>query len=123
LRQFGPAGNALADDLLEDMFAGLDAALREMGVGDLSVPKKMRALAANYYGRASVYERCLTHDDNSEFDVALLRNVYSGQAPKEAAAALSRYCRRLVGHLEALTLDNFSAGTGMTEISESAHEG
>ena len=53
--QAGETGQGLFDAYLR----GLDDALREMGVGDLSVGKKMRKLGEAFYGRAKAYDRAL----------------------------------------------------------------
>ena len=49
-----PAETAQA--LFDAYVAALDDALREMGVGDLSVGKKMRKLGEAFYGRVKSYE-------------------------------------------------------------------
>ena len=38
----------------------MDHSLREMGVGDLAVPKQMQRVAEAFYGRARAYEAALT---------------------------------------------------------------
>ena len=53
--QAAETGQALFDAYIR----GLDDALREMGVGDLSVGKKMRKLGEAFYGRAKAYDRAL----------------------------------------------------------------
>ena len=44
-------GQAIFDRFCEDM----DHNLREMGVGDLAVPKEMQRMGAAFYGRAQAY--------------------------------------------------------------------
>src|SRR5262245_52557044 len=46
-----PLGQALFDHFCSDM----DASLREMGVGDMAVPRKMKAIAGAFYGRRRAY--------------------------------------------------------------------
>ncbi|MEM1192355.1 MAG: ubiquinol-cytochrome C chaperone family protein [Pseudomonadota bacterium] len=46
----------LSQKLFEVMFRNLDDTLREMGVGDLSVAKKIRPMAEAFYGRVGAYE-------------------------------------------------------------------
>jgi cytochrome b pre-mRNA-processing protein 3 len=41
----------------------MDASLRELGVGDLAVPKRMRAMGEAFYGRAAVYDAALVETD------------------------------------------------------------
>src|SRR5436190_15734626 len=48
-------GQEVFDLFIEDM----DASMRELGVGDLSVPRKVRAMAEGYFGRAGVYDAAL----------------------------------------------------------------
>src|SRR5215207_2071372 len=50
-----PLGQALFDHFCSDM----DANLREMGVGDMAVPRKMKAIAEAFYGRKRAYEAAL----------------------------------------------------------------
>ena len=71
----------------------MDDSLREMGVGDLSVGKKIRGLAEAFYGRVGVYEECIDNDSSAEtLSSALLRNVYGGdaQGDPEMLAAYTR---------------------------------
>ncbi|HCL48309.1 MAG TPA: hypothetical protein DHW86_02215, partial [Rhodobiaceae bacterium] len=48
-------GQALFDIFFRDM----DQAMREAGVGDLGVGKKIRKMAQAYYGRAAAYDEAL----------------------------------------------------------------
>src|SRR5689334_9758544 len=49
LRAAGPEGRDLAQALFDTMFDNLDQSLREMGVGDVTVPKKIRAMVEAFY--------------------------------------------------------------------------
>src|SRR5262245_49562483 len=51
-----PLGPALFDHFCRD----LDHNLREMGVGDLTVPKRMTGFAEAFFGRARAYDRALS---------------------------------------------------------------
>ena len=51
LKDIGEEGSQLSQDLFDIMFADMDKNIREMGVGDLSVGKKIKALAKSFYGR------------------------------------------------------------------------
>ena len=59
LRGQGPMAAQVAQALFDTYLSALDDALREMGVGDLSVGKKMRRLGEAFYGRAKSYEAAL----------------------------------------------------------------
>lgn len=90
LKAEGPAGQEMAQRLLDAAFSHLDEALREMGVGDLSVPKKMKAMAEAYRGRAAAYEAALETGDEDGFAEALRRNLYRHHEVSEAQLAWSR---------------------------------
>jgi cytochrome b pre-mRNA-processing protein 3 len=90
-------GQAMFDLFIEDM----DASMRELGVGDLSVPRKMRAMAEGYYGRTGVYDAALLDAGDGKLTAALLRNVYAGNESTMAGAErLARYVRRAEKILE-----------------------
>ena len=81
-----PETGRLAQDFADRLFLGLDDALREAGVGDLSVPKKMKALARRVYGRVQAYADALADPDPAALADALARNVWSTDAPPFAPA-------------------------------------
>ncbi|MCC2112635.1 MAG: ubiquinol-cytochrome C chaperone [Hyphomicrobiales bacterium] len=90
-----------AQEVFDVFIDDLDGALREMGVGDLSVPKKMRRLGEAFYGRAAAYREALEKADGSALDEALARNVYGGDAVPENVAVLSTYARAAAADLAA----------------------
>src|SRR6185312_5553639 len=55
-----PAGTELSQALFDRFCEDMDGNLREMAVGDLTVPKKMRAFGEAFYGRAAAYDMALT---------------------------------------------------------------
>jgi cytochrome b pre-mRNA-processing protein 3 len=90
LKAEGQAGNEMGQRLLDAAFAHLDEALREMGVGDLSVPKKMKAMAEAYQGRAMAYEKALESGNPDSFAEALKRNLYRHGEVSQSALAWTR---------------------------------
>lgn len=66
---------ALAQTFTDILFRHIDAGLREDGVGDLSVPRRMRKIAAQFYGRLQAYEAALAAGDKSALADALARNL------------------------------------------------
>ncbi|GEM_PF-342433 len=66
----------LARLLQERMFDDMDSALREIGVSDLAVPKRMRRLAELFYGQLKVYQAALQADDMAALQQALRRNIF-----------------------------------------------
>lgn len=82
-----PAGRALAQAVFDAMFADMDQNLRQMGVGDLSVGKKNRAMWEAFHGRARAYEPALAAGDGAALGVALLRNIWRQEPNPDAPAA------------------------------------
>jgi cytochrome b pre-mRNA-processing protein 3 len=85
----------LGQGLFDAFCRDLDANLREMGVGDFAVPKRMQRFAEAFYGRQAAYGAALAADDERDFENALARNIFPGQA-NSAAARLARYGREAV---------------------------
>ncbi len=80
----------------EAIFDDMDRNLREMGVGDLSVGKKVRKLAEGFFGRAAAYEKALAADDENLCAV-LRRNLYAEEGPEsDTIKKLADYVRRCV---------------------------
>lgn len=88
LRRLPPPADEVAKDLTDAFFRDMDASLREMGVGDTVVPKRMKTVASSFYGRAHAYDAPLDAGDERELSAALGRNALAGEAP---ASALARY--------------------------------
>lgn len=88
LRGLPPPAKDVAQDLVDAFFRGLEASLRETGVTDTGVPKRMNRLAQGFYGRAGVYDRALDSADQTGLAEALARNVFGSETP---AWALARY--------------------------------
>jgi len=95
LASAGEAVRARGQEMFDLFIEDMDASLRELGVGDLSVPRRVRAMAEGYYGRAGAYDAALIVDGDDTLAAALLRNVYAGNEKAEAGARrLARYVRR-----------------------------
>jgi cytochrome b pre-mRNA-processing protein 3 len=85
---------ALFDRFCDDM----DGNLREMGVGDLAVPKRMRAFGEGFYGRAAAYDRALAEDLDA-LARALNRNILDSGALNNARR-LAAYTGTAIVHLK-----------------------
>ena len=70
----------LAQIFTDRLFRAFDAGLREAGVGDLSVPKRMRRLAGDFYGRLEAYGAAIGPGDLTALAAALGRNVFADEA-------------------------------------------
>ena len=101
-----PPAPDLARDLADAIFFHLEATLREMGVGDAAVPKRMKAFAEAFMGRSAAYDGALRAGGEG-LVAALARNVYAGRAD---AARLGRFAEALHGALAAAPFQSFVEG-------------
>jgi cytochrome b pre-mRNA-processing protein 3 len=76
------AGRQLAQTIHDRMFADLDQTLREQGVGDMGIGKRVKYLARNLYGRIAAYETGLAGGTDQLTD-ALRRNLYASATPSD----------------------------------------
>jgi cytochrome b pre-mRNA-processing protein 3 len=88
----GSPVRGIGQKLFDVFCSDLDANLREMGTGDLTVPKRMRAFGEAFYGRQSAYLAALGAPDDWELENALARNIFRG-VKGEGAGRLARYAR------------------------------
>ena len=82
----GEAGRALAQSLGEAMTESLDDDMRQMGVSDITVPKKIRKATSAAYGRFEAYAEALEANDPAPLAAAILRNVYDGDISRASEA-------------------------------------
>jgi cytochrome b pre-mRNA-processing protein 3 len=124
LRAQEEAESPLPRLLVEGFIADMDDSLREMGTGDLTVPKKVRRAATGLYERGLVYKAGLAAADNTALADALGEHVYAG-VPDSHAPALAAYLRSAAGALAARGARQVAEGdfsfppvlTGATEAS------
>ncbi len=123
LRKLGEDGRTRQGhekQLLGLFFSDMDRSLREMGVGDLSVGKKIRNMAEAYYGRAAAYEEALAAPEGAALERALERNIYAGEAPQNALPQLAAYVRHLSTVLDAAPQESIAVGHGLGACFEAA---
>ena len=84
LGSFGPA-------LFDSFCVDLDHNLREMGVGDLTVPRRMKGYAEAYYGRSEAYRKAFAANDRAALSAALARNVFGRGEADDASSHLADY--------------------------------
>ena len=97
-----PDGDALAQAFFDAMFRHLDLTLREIGVQDLGVGRRIKVMAEGLHGRALAYREALAGGPTPLAEV-LRRNAYGGSPPEEVqtVAALEAYVRRYADQLAA----------------------
>ncbi len=81
-----PETKPFRQQLMEAFMEDMDRSVRELGVSDTGVGKRVKKMAAAMYGRIAAYEMSL--DDREALKVALRRNVY-GTMEEVSDAALT----------------------------------
>jgi cytochrome b pre-mRNA-processing protein 3 len=106
-------GGADLSQALFDHFCGdMDDNLREMGVGDLAVPKRMQKFGEAFYGRAAAYDLALGAGDEP-LALALCKNILDG-GDIGRARQLAAYANAAIAALAGL--DDASVGNGLWQF-------
>lgn len=110
LRGQGTRASETSQALFDTYLSALDDALREMGVGDLSVGKKMRKLGEAFYGRVKSYEESFQSlPDETALHALLARTVYA-ESDAANAPALAAYLLKQRGDIAEQPLDRILDG-------------
>ena len=100
-----------AQALFDYMFADMDQNLREMGIGDMSIGKRIKGLARNFYGRIAAYDAGLDSEESQNLEDAVRRNVFRKMQPKDVhVMALAEYMRSCDAQLCGVPLDVLLSG-------------
>ena len=95
LRTAGEGAAEVSQALFDTYVKGLDDALRDMGVGDLSVGKKMRRLGEAFYGRGKSYDAAFAAlPDTDPLTRLLARTVYADGDPAGAPGLVAYVLQR-----------------------------
>ncbi|UPY37939.1 ubiquinol-cytochrome C chaperone family protein [Sediminicoccus sp. KRV36] len=104
IRRLRSEGDATADALgqavFDAMFGDMDVNLREMGIGDLSVGKRVKMLWEGFHGRVQSYAAALDAGDAAALATALERNIWVKEPePPGSGASLAEYARAMATRL------------------------
>ena len=84
------AARPLTQAVVELFFKDMDRSVREMGISDLGVPKRVRKMGEVFYGLVGALDAPLDSNDTAALEAVLVRNVY-GDTPHEGAGKLAAY--------------------------------
>lgn len=98
--------------LYDLMFADFDLNLRELGIGDMGLARRVPKMAEAFYGRITVYEEALSQDDdNVALKEALDRNLYrKTPVSDESLNKMAQYLRGQVDKIEKMSLSELQQG-------------
>ena len=112
LKALGGLADAIAQELVNSVFLHFDDTLREMGLSDIAVSKRLKAMGSAFYGRNAAYADALDEGSPARLAAALARNVYGGAGRDAAprAGALASYVASLDAALAAIPMEEFATG-------------
>src|SRR5271170_7025070 len=87
LKALGGLADAVAQDLVNNVFTHFDDTLREMGLSDIAVSKRLKTMGSTFYGRNAAYAAALDEGSSADLAAALARNVYGVADPNAAPKA------------------------------------
>ncbi len=94
LKTEGAPGQKLGQSVMECLFADMDDALRQIGIGDMGVPRRVQKAAAALTERVGDYDAAIAIEGNARLDSALTAHVYGGEAPSaQVLQSLAGYVR------------------------------
>jgi cytochrome b pre-mRNA-processing protein 3 len=90
----------LAQLVSEAFVTDMDVTLRELGIGDMSVPKHVKAYYGSFAARSTEYAHALEKNEDA-FVAAVSRNVLSPDTESQHADRLEAYSKRLLAAVRA----------------------
>lgn len=110
LKGEGEAAAETSQALFDAYLRGLDDAFRELGVGDLAVPKRMKSLGEAFYGRGRAYEQAFDGlPDRVSLTALVSRTLLEGVEGAEIET-LANYILATRAALTTQPLDQILAG-------------
>ena len=101
----------LNQELFDRFFADMDFTLREMGVGDLGVGKRVRKMSEAFMGRLHAYTKSLEKNDKTELALVLARNIRRSHDCNDADRRMADYVLESRDRLSAASDNEMQAGT------------
>lgn len=121
-RKSGTSGQEIAQEIVDAFFEDVDHSIRELGVGDVGVPKRMKKFAGMFYGRLESYAVALDSNDREALAAALRRNIYpEGGEAAPAMDGLAGYLFAAEAAMTAVGEDNI--GIGALTLAEPGRDG
>jgi cytochrome b pre-mRNA-processing protein 3 len=106
------AGAELAHEIGDSVFRHFDVVLRETGLGDIAVAKRLKRMAEAFYGRSKAYGEGLEEPDTDRLSRALARNVYgvADVVLAPMAPRLAEFVRAAADTLDRTPFETLAAG-------------
>ncbi len=96
--------------LMETFVTDLDRSIRELGIGDMGVPKRVKSAMALFYDHAGKYRAARLADDHAALDRVLDAMIPGVAVATPAMHAVRTYVLDVEQHLSNLTSDEICRG-------------
>jgi cytochrome b pre-mRNA-processing protein 3 len=106
------SGQEIAQEIVDAFFQDIDYSIRELGIGDNGVPKRMKKLAGMFYGRLESYAAAMDRNDRETLAQALRRNIYP--EPRDDAPdmrSLADWMMSAEAHLSGISEADIATGS------------
>ena len=110
LRRDPQTPKGFTQGLFDTLFSNWDFALRESGVGDMSVGKHMKRLMQGFYGRAQAFTAAIEAEDKQALETVLISNLGLSDAKPEQIRQLQAYVVGLNQYLWDQEINTFVSG-------------
>ena len=110
LTAIGGLGCDVAQDLVNSVFVHFDDTLREIGLSDIAVSRRLKTMKEAFYGRNAAYAAALDSGARADLEAALARNIYGGGSGAARAGALADYVTTVDAALGETPLAEFASG-------------
>lgn len=116
LKGKGTDADALSQAVYDAMFADLDGSLREMGVADLGVGRRIKTMTEALNGRIQAYDHGFAR---GELERAIRRNVYGTVTPSdEQVRATAEYLSAIRSVFVGASLEDLCSARVMAVLPE-----
>lgn len=108
-------GEEQARHIIEAFVTDMDDCMREMGVGDLTVPKRVKRAAAVFYERAGLYRDALAvrtkQDDGTDpLSAVIAATLLQSEMPSHFSNDMAKYVRASHAALERTSFSDLTVG-------------
>ena len=110
-RSSGTSGQEIAQEIVDAFFQDIDHSIRELGIGDVGVPKRMKKLAGMFYGRLEVYSAAMDAGDRVALAAALNRNIHPQAVTVHDMTALAGWMFDAEADLSAQSEEQIATGS------------
>lgn len=110
-RASATSGQEIAQEIVDAFFQDIDHSIRELGIGDNSVPKRMKKFAGMFYGRLEAYSKAMDANDVPALAMALGRNIHPEAADAVDMRGLADWMFAAETELSAQSEDTIATGS------------